>query len=73
MNPTQAGEAVKAKIDNYEFRPDAKIVQSHTTGKNIKMTVIAEGEWSGRDMEMLYELIGHALREGAYDPPEFTP
>lgn len=58
------------KIDNYEFRPEAKIVQSHTTGKNVKMTIVAEGEWSGRDMEMLYELIGHCLREGAYDPKE---
>lgn len=61
------------KIDNYEFQQDAKIVQSHATGKNAKMTVVAEGEWSGRDMEMLYELIGHALRVGAYDPPEFNP
>jgi len=58
------------KIDNYEFHPSAKVVQSHLTAKNVKMTIVAEGEWSGRDMEMLYELIGFALRDGAYDPKE---
>lgn len=55
------------EMSSYVFRGGAVIVQSHMTGANCKMSIIAEGEWSGRDMEMLYEFIGLALREGAYD------
>jgi hypothetical protein len=56
-------------IDGYNFKYDAKIVQSTLTGKFCKLSVIAEGDFSGSDFEILYELIGLCLRENCYGKP----
>jgi ribosomal protein L1 len=49
-------------------RVEGEVVFSSVTGKNVKITVVASGEWSGRDIENLYELLGHQLRNGSFDP-----
>lgn len=46
---------------------EGEVVFSSMTAKNVKITVVANGEWSGRDMENLYELLGHQLRNGHFE------
>ena len=48
---------------------EGEVVFSSMTAKNVKITVVAHGEWSGRDVENLYELIGHQLRSGNFERP----
>lgn len=49
---------------------DSQIIMRVQTGHNVFVSIVVEGEWSGRDMENLYELLGHSLRKGAFDPVE---
>lgn len=49
---------------------NTQVIMRVQTGEKVFMSIIAEGNWSGRDMENLYELLGHSLRAGAFDPKE---
>lgn len=48
---------------------EGEVVFSIMTAKDVKITVVAKGEWSGRDMENLYEILGHQLRNGHFERP----
>ena len=47
-------------------------IAAYRTGKSTLIRLIAEGEWSAGDIERLYELIGAALRDGAFDTTQLA-
>ena len=47
-------------------------IAAYRTSKNTLIRLIAEGEWTARDMESLYELIGAALRDGAFESAQLS-
>lgn len=55
---------------NAERELKSHIVMRVQTGNDVFVSIVAEGDWSGRDMENIYELLGHSLRAGSFDPKE---